>query len=445
MIDELRTTLDRQVERIVPVPDPYGRLLSRRRRFRLRRGLIASAVAAVLLLAVPRGLVAGHSGPAPEPTGTVPIPLLRGLIELLDSPTRGDLAPDVAFLDRMRQRAAGTPGMPRDRAAIRVLFAGDVPGGQLLVIMAGVTSRPQWTAFLGTKAAANGNHVQLSTPDDLRPVVEYRGERFLLYLGPASCQSDVSGDPRYLADGTIARTWVRQAGCAVVLPYEQMSAAGRLRMTLAGKRLYETPLALPQNLTATVDPTPVTGGRPEPVAANQVADVVARTTGLTDARARYRVLWSDEIPMAGLPDSGTAIIATVVAVTPDGGGPYATFAFDPANPKASARNVPTGSGVLGDPSRSLIAMRLPYYTGSGPGDRLQIVAPPTAVRFDLTRDGRVLSGGTLDRGAGYGSLPLPGSATVRAYDGSGRVVAQRDFVDNENNITNLYESTYQSW
>jgi hypothetical protein len=231
----------------------------------------------------------------------------------------------------------------------------------------------------------------------------------------------------------------------VLLPTTQLEPSKRVRFTVAGERLYEGPVQRTVELTATVNPQPVSGGRAEPAAAGQVADVIARTTGLTAAQATYKVLWSDEIPMVGLPNSKTAIIATVMAVTHDGGGPYATFAFDPTDPYASARNRPTGSGVLGDPAKSLIAMRLPYYAGTALPDTLQIVAPPSAARVEVLRPGHVVVSTALDHGAGHVSLPVPSTAQVRAYDVAGRLVAQRSFADNESNISNLYEPTYRAW
>jgi hypothetical protein len=44
----------------------------------------------------------------------------------------------------------------------------------------------------------------------------------------------------------------------------------------------------------------------------------------------------------------------------------------------------------------------------------------------------------LNRGAGQAHLALPASVTV-AYDAAGKEVARHAFVDNENNIVDLYE------
>jgi hypothetical protein len=131
------------------------------------------------------------------------------------------------------------------------------------------------------------------------------------------------------------------------------------------------------------------------------------------------VLWSDDYtvndPNGG--GSGTGSIVTVMALTADGGGPYATFAFDTSKPP-NARNHPTGAGVLGDPGHSLIAMRLPHFDPK-PAEVLQIIAPPTATKAEILRGTTVVGTATLDRGVARVPLSSPTEVTVRAYDAGG--------------------------
>jgi hypothetical protein len=116
-----------------------------------------------------------------------------------------------------------------------------------------------------------------------------------------------------------------------------------------------------------------------------------------------------------------------MAITPDGGGPYLTFAFDTHKPP-NGRNHPTGAGVLGDPAAALIAMRLPHWTAQTPDD-LQLIAPPTAVRAEVVRDGVTVATAALTNGVGRLHLALPAEVTVRAFDASGAQVASTAFSD----------------
>jgi hypothetical protein len=440
MIEELRTTLSRRAAALTPEPDPYGRLLVRRRHRRQRHAVVAAVVVTALLVS---GVwLSGHRAVRHIDPG-VPAPRLSAL---LDSPTRGSLAGDAKFLDEMRQRTAGD-ARGIDPAVVRVLFAGDVVGSQRLVVTTWAGSDPTALLYLGRRGSS-ARSLQEYNEQPLLPVVDFPwfspdgngGARYGLLVAPAGSRLQVGTGPRYHADGTVTRTWTDRPGDAMVSAAQDNPLRSRVRVSLDGRLIYESPLpTMLANLTAPVDADPVDGGKPVPAASDQVADVLARTTGLSTRDAHYQVLWSDEIPMPGLDHSATAIIATVVAVTADGGGPFGTYAFDPTQPDASARNHPTGSGIMGDPAHWVIAMRLPWYSGTSTTDALQIVAPPTAVRADLLRDGAVVATVPLNRGAGQAHLALPASVTVVAYDAAGKEVARHAFVDNENNIVDLYE------
>jgi hypothetical protein len=142
------------------------------------------------------------------------------------------------------------------------------------------------------------------------------------------------------------------------------------------------------------------------------------------------------------------MVATVMAVTADGGGPYVTLAFDPAAPDASMRYHPTGNGVLGDPAHGLIAMRLPYYDGPAPSDALQIIGPPTGVRADVLRGGAVVGSTALQDGAGrltLAKVPDGTKVTVRVSDSAGTVLAERPFTEEERNVGLVFEPDVHAW
>jgi hypothetical protein len=153
------------------------------------------------------------------------------------------------------------------------------------------------------------------------------------------------------------------------------------------------------------------------------------STGLTGPGIQYVVLWSDDYYVEDPNGGGTGMgqIATVMALTPDGGGPYLTVATD-ASPQPNSRTHPTAQGVLGDPEHALLAMRMPHFTRDAP-ETLQIVAPPAAVRVNIVRGGQVLATAPLVNGVGKLELAMPLEATVRVIDAQGAVVAERLFAD----------------
>ncbi|MFD0596355.1 hypothetical protein ACFQZ4_32305 [Catellatospora coxensis] len=72
-------------------------------------------------------------------------------------------------------------------------------------------------------------------------------------------------------------------------------------------------------------------------------------------------------------------------------------------------------------------MRLPSYAAED-NQRLQIIAPPAAVRAELVRDGQVEEV-PLTKGAGWWTEAGKVTATVRAYDAAGNLLATAEFTD----------------
>ncbi|MEV4507460.1 hypothetical protein AB0K00_00680 [Dactylosporangium sp. NPDC049525] len=358
---------------------------------------------------------------------------------LLDTPTRGSLAGDINFIKDVLDRVLADPdayGMPDDRARLRVLFAGDLPGNRRLVIVAGSTDRPRMIDLTGRRGAAAKNLELTAWGDVEEPVVrnEWRTDNnagYSLVFGPEGYDVSVSDRPRYLLDGTVQRQWTPEPAGYIMRDTAKIAGGARVRISRGSTIFYEGRLASPgTQRTGTIDPNPLYGrGKPAPRAAKAAADALAYSTGLVGPDIHYVVLWSDDFvvddPNGG--GSGVGQIATVMAVTPDGGGPYITLATD-TNPEPNGRDHPTGSGVFGDPERALIVMRLPHFNAEQP-TTVQIVAPPAAVRLDLLRDGTVFKSTPLVNGVGQLGLGLGVELTARAYDAQGAVVAERIFTD----------------
>ncbi|MEV0455913.1 hypothetical protein [Catellatospora methionotrophica] len=433
MIDALRATLDRQAAQVTPRPDPYARVVGRHRR-RRRRITAAIAAAAVLAVVAPGAWLLGR----PQPYLPVAGPPPAALLPLLNSPTRGSLAADSAYVESLRQMAAqedtiddGSRRLPDDPSLIKVLFAGDI-GARRIAVLAGVDGRPLVAAFQGEPGddADELSHTMLG---QLEPVLgmdfamdSRKAEQTYLLLGPAGAVYETA-ETRYTGTG-MRRSWTRLDAPDDYVGIADLVRRQRFRVLSGGTVLYETEggTAAAPGAPVTVDPQPAGGrGRPMPAAARQVAEALATMTRLTGPDVTYRVLWSDEIDMPGT-TTGRAAVATVQAVTADGGGPYTTGTVDTGD--GSYRDHPSGYGIAGDLEHTVLAMRLPWYQVES--DRLQLIAPPAAVRAEVVRGTRT-DEATLVDGVGGLTVPLGSQLTIRVYDAAGALLATTEYADRD--------------
>ncbi|MEV4134023.1 hypothetical protein AB0J72_17865 [Dactylosporangium sp. NPDC049742] len=422
-----------------------------RRRKRVRKTAVAMGTMVAVLVGVVAFVLPSGSHPRPEggPGRLDGEPSSR-VLPLLEAPTRGSLKDDAAFVDAVLDRVVDNPsavGLPGDRARLRVLFAGDLPGNRRLVLVAGVTAMPRMVHLTGPAMTA-AKKLELTGWSDVEdPVVrdDWRNDKnqgYALLFGPADYEVSVSDGPRYMDDGTIQRTWGPEPAGYVVRDTSTLPRGLRVRMSKGDAVFYEGILAPPGTVRPErIDPSPLYGrGKPAPRAAQVAADALAYSTGLVGPDVQYVVLWSDEFVV---PD-GVGQIATVMAVTEQGGGPYITIATD-TSPEPNSRNHPTGAGIAGNPEHTVIAMRMPHFDDTAP-DTLQIVAPPQAVRVDLVKGEEVLATVPLSNGIGRIELPGPLQLTVRALDAQGKVVAQRAFADlTGNQPSGGYEPEIHGW
>jgi hypothetical protein len=432
---------------------------NRRRRTR-NFGISALAIIAVSCVLATATLLTAGGGRVGPPEGGPgrldgePPALVQAL---LDTPTRGSLKDDTAYVNAVLDMIVKDPeayGLPGERERLRVLFAGDVPGNRRLALVAGATERPRMVNLTGRTGAAAKN-LELSGWSDVdAPLVidERRSDKgdggYLLMFGPAGLDVSVSSSPRYLADGTVQREWKPEPAGYIAADLSQVPPGMRVRMMRGNTVFYEGRTASPGTArVGELDVNPLHGrGKPAPRAAQSAADALAYSSGVSGPGIRYVVLWSDEYYVEDPNGTGTGMgeIATVMAVTPDGGGPFMTIALD-ASPQPNARNHPTAEGILGDPDRALLVMRMPHFT-QVPPTTLQIVAPPAAVRVEVLRDGQLLATAPLTNGVGKLDLPMPLQATVRATDAQGTVVAERPFADYTPSVGyNGFEPEVKGW
>ncbi|GAA1634588.1 hypothetical protein [Catellatospora bangladeshensis] len=440
MIDELRATLDQHAELVTARPDPHARVLLRRRRRQRRRGS-AIALVAVLLMVGPAVWLA-----QPDTYPSLAPPPLAAVRPLLDSPTRGSLATDAAFLAAVRRRAAaevggqrggpGGPLMPTEADQIKVLFAGDV-GVRRFALVAGTQGWPLKAQFEGPRGTPAAELEQTGSGSLDLPVVEagYGGgddtfvHQIAVLVGPAGAVYEEQASERYSSSG-VERTWTALATPDDYFADEQIDSVRRIRVRMGGTVLTEVrvaPLA-EDTQPLPIDPAPYGGrGTPVPERAAQLAGYLAQQTNQTDRDPVIRVLWSDQLDMPGAP-GGRAHVVTVQLVTADGGGPYRTMEFGAAG---MGREHPSGSGYAGDPEHTVLVMRLAGFAPE-PDDRLQLIAPPGAVRAELVRAG-VTTEQALVKGVGTAHVPLDSEVLVRVYDAAGALLGTAAYTDRVGN------------
>lgn len=154
--DELRSAFAELAAPVLPVEDPYGRLLRRARRSR-RAHLAAwfSTLFAGLTAALLVPLLAPASGgPQPAPSPSVReadewavTPWVRWLLE---TPARGSLASDRAFTTGIADRLSPEMfGLPPDMSRRIVLFAGDFATYRVVLVALYSDTRQAGVWFIG--------------------------------------------------------------------------------------------------------------------------------------------------------------------------------------------------------------------------------------------------------------------------------------------------------
>jgi hypothetical protein len=450
VIDELRASFARQAESVTPAPDPYERL---RRRYRRRRAGRAGFTVAAVLLLVPALLLGIAALRPPEGRDTPASPLVQAL---LDSPTRGSLAHDTAFLTAIEQRSALAPArdpgpspQPAGPREPKVLFAGDIPHGQRLALVAMPDGQVRmWFDATGTPAAALTRGPDLPLTPVLRVDATDTDNRdgVRLLLAPAGSRLERSDAAHYLADGSVRRNWTPVDGDWLAQAHHDLTPQTRVRVQRAGITVLDGEFGTSAPVAQwRMDATPVAGrGEPEPAAAQAAADAISGSTGLTPASATFQVLWSHEFP-AHEPTQPTRVqVAVVAAITADGGGVYYTAGVNPDEPGVH-RVGPSGSGVTGALEHSVIAVRVPVGDATGELPRLEIIAPPGAVRADVVVNGRVIASTGLTRGVGEVKLAVPTGATIPVYGQDGTVVAEGHFTDQTGSSLVPFEPEITAW
>ena len=462
----VRSQLHVIADGVTPRPDPYGRLLRRRRLGWLRLGVLTGVAAT----AVAGGVVAVAPVGSPEPTPTSTPTFqgeLRWAASIIDAPARGSLAADEAFTadlaNRIEQRSRDGEhpmfedlnGRPMGEVEARVVFAEDIDDTRLVVLTLqrpsltsayqryGVTRLLWLTGPRGASAdelaradTAPGGRGEYQTTE-VSPFAYLevsRPSRIRLGLAPPQCE--VSTAPSEdLATWRVepTRSWILRTVAEFRPEY--------LRVTCDGVVREEWPVARPEITRA--DVTAALADAPGEPRRDQVEGALRHMTAQyrSELLTLPRVLWAGTVAHNEEYES----IATSA-------GP---LHYDPYHPEVTLLAAPAARGgwigfldidIDPRPGSLMNAGVSPFFTTAddpgAPGAMLGlrvrgwnpmvfVLAPEGAARVRLVApDGTVLDEGAVTQRALFLSLPPETSAAVdirvEAFDAAGAVIASAE-------------------
>jgi hypothetical protein len=432
----LREALTGEAAKATTPDDPWPRFAARETRHRRMRWVRRSAVAGFLVVVV--GI---QSNVVPLPGWVPGVAVASAPSRLSAGPSRGSLAGDVAWQDGLRRQVKDMQdpeGLWRvgDRSAIRVVYAGDVPGLRLALVLVplhlGVIK--DWTLvwYEGPTGAAPDRMEWSSNTNADTPAATLlygsvdRGGAAVV-IGPPGASVTVSGGATYSAAGTVDRhplaTSADGSGVAVV----DLPAGGppRLatRITVDGALYFEGGLdgGWSGGSGSGQDPSPemlaVAARDARGPGLDRDRFLAFATTALNDSRlaaedVTLRLLWTGTVN--GVP-------AALLTVQPRGGGVivYAMHGGIDLQ-RTDLRLLLPADGAFERP----IAWRLRAEGKDTQTDQVVVVAPPGAASVTVTVDGGSPVPVPLDAsGAGSTTVSPSSPAVVTAYTSDGATIA----------------------
>ncbi len=467
MADEIRQEFARLAEPVVPGPDPYQRLLSRVRRRRQRRmavtgvaGLAAVALALPVVGAAERQGITGVASSPPaagayQPASPIDEPMVR---QLLDSPTRGNLAGDEALIAEIeRQYRAARAELLVDPMLdeVKVLLAHDAPGARTVV----VAFLDDAHALLRRASGQAGASVpellrQTGTPDEPAPLEPYvflgrqssvKGRHvadLAVGLAPAGCLVETSADGRIQPDGSVARSW-QEVGTDGFVLREAGRLAERWRFTCHGVVRYAGPAGGGLGVISPTEAAPPvsTASARGSVDATLAATAVRDLQGLLDlhglAGPAPQVIWGGRLP-DWVPSGSSAVL--VKSCSTDGGCAALLKTEAGSPPQQPESGSPAGyQTATGSPD--LVVVQTPGETGG-----VLVVGPEAAARVELL-DGkeRTIASGQLDTGAGTVRVDPRQVVKVKVFDTDGRLLRTAATPSLDADFSQLGEPTVWAW
>ncbi|MFJ8578399.1 hypothetical protein [Micromonospora sp. NPDC093277] len=463
MADEIRQALARLAEPVVPDPNPYQRLLVRVRRRRQRRmavtcvaGLAAMAIALPAFGAAGRQTVTGAASSPPPAVGTyqpasrIDKPIVR---QLLDSPTRGNLAGDKALIaDIERQYRAARAQLLVDPALdeVKVLLAHDAPGARTVVVAFLDDSHALLRYGIGQAAAPVTELLSVTgTPDEPQPLEPYVffgrqslvGGRhitdLMVGLAPAGCRVETSTDGRIQPDGSVARSWQVVSTDGFVVRAGHVTE--RWRFTCGGVVRHAGPAELgvliPTEAASPVSTADARGSVDATLAATAVRDLhgLIESHGLTGPAPQ--VIWGGRLP-DWVPGAPAAVLVSSCSADAGCAALLKTEAGPPQPGSGSPSDYWTATG-----SPDLIVVRVPGETGG-----VLVIGPASAARVELL-DGkeRTIASGRLNTGAGAIRVDPRQVAKVKVFNKNGRPLRTETTPGLSANFSELGEPTMSAW
>ncbi|MEU0557588.1 hypothetical protein [Dactylosporangium sp. NPDC006015] len=447
----LHDALAGEAARMTTPEDPWPRFAARESAHRrVRRRRTAVAVAGVLAV-----LVGVQTNVVPLPGWMPAVAVAAAPSRLTAGPTRGSLAGDTAWLEGLRRQIPGITEPEglweiADRGAIRIVFAGDVPGHRLalalLPVRLGLVSG--WTmAWYGGPAGAAPDRMTFDgTLDAREPVATlFDGSvtdgGFALVVGPPGSAVTVTGGATYTAEGTVVRrplaTSTGAGGIAVVALPPGREPEVATQVTVGGAPYYAGALngGWSGRTGEIEDPTPkmldaAARGARGPGLDNQVFLTFA-VTALHLSRLHLqdvtlRLLWTGTV-------NGQA--AGLLTLQPPGGG-VVVWAFhgNTSMHRFDLRLLVPADGAFERP----YAWRLRAEGRDNVTDRVVVVAPPGAASVTVTFGGGAPVPVPLDAsGSGETTVPPGSPAVVTAYAAGGEVMATTPLHVLENDASQL--------
>ncbi len=430
--------------------DPWPRFEKRERTHRRRRRTRIAGVAVVVAAAL--GVQAGV---VPLP-GFVPGIAITGFGEtaLTESPIRGSLAGDQAFLDGMRGAVKdiedpGEVWRITDRNKIKFLYAADVAGHRLVLahvpLRYGFLDDEALVWYDGEAGDAPDRMTEGGRSDGGETVMTYQQESaekpgILVVVAPAGSTVAVSNGFRYTAEGRLEYNpaQVQQAGTGLTeltTPPAPLPGTTTIKVTSGDTTLYDGSAGGGWSGSSEKNP--------------QDAPASLITLALGDRTFDHDTLqrWvSSALSDARLPAAGIVLSirwtgtvngqpAALFTIRPPGGGVLAYAMHGSADSyRQDLRLLLPEAGAATRP----IAWRI---RAEGKDDRTgQVIAvgPAGTKKLVLQANGDAAVTLTPDAtGAAVGSVPPVAGATVTAFDGDGRELGRTPVAPFEDNSGGL--------
>lgn len=436
VVTALQNALNGEAGTMTTPEDPWPRFAAREAAHRRVRRVRRSAVAAIV------AVVVGVQ------TNVVPLPAWMPAVAVAATPsrlsagaTRGSLAGDMAWQDGIRRQVTDVTepeGLWRvgDRGTIRIVYAGDVPGRRIALVLVPMHLGliRDWTLvwYDGPTGAAPDRMTRLSSDTaDAPAATVFDGSAqdggMAIVVGPAGSTVTISGGATYTAAGTVDRrpllTSADGSGVAVIGlppgPAPQLTA----RVTLGGTAYFAGAMGggwsnrsgvsgdpSPEQLAGAIRDTRGPGLDPEVFLAFAVTAL--NDSRLAAADVTLRLLWSGTVN--GRP-------AGLLTLQPRGGGVlvYALHG-EVTLRRTDLRLLLPAAGAFERP----IGWRLRTEGRDTQTDKVVVVAPPGAASVTVTVDGGSPVPVPLDASGAATITVSPSSpAVLTAYTTAGQAIA----------------------